>query len=104
MTGQPSTTLHAEPHPLAGRTVVLNETAQDPIDAAVLPGAEYHVLDWADRRFGTPWRTVRYPVMGKYAMRAEFGLLPIDDEVVYGTTVGGGHHLVHASELGEVSS
>jgi hypothetical protein len=99
MPDQPTTTVHPERHPYANRVVLLSNNAQDPLDRKVVPGTDFVVLDWADRCFGSPWRTVRYPVTGAYAVRVELAELPIDDEVVYGR-IGSTYYLVHETELG----
>lgn len=89
---------HAEPHPLAGQIITLSDhTAPD--GRLVKPVAEYVVEDWWDRVAGMSWMDANgNPAAVLYAMRAGFGGLPTDDEVVYGH-IGGYGNLVHVSEL-----
>lgn len=93
--------MHAEQHPLAGRTVALR--AEDPHRGLVVTGVEFRVEDWWDRTHGKSWMdSVGNPAALCYAMRTgpQLSVIPIDDEVVYGK-IGSFGHLVHASELGE---
>lgn len=93
---------HPEAHPLAGRTVVLNDTAKDGL-REVMPGVEFRVEDYWDRVSGGSWMFAEgNPACLKYAMRTGLsgGNIPLDDEVVYGK-IGPFGHLVHVSELGE---
>lgn len=93
---------HPEAHPLAGRTVVLNDTAKDGL-GEVVPGTEFRVEDYWDRVSGGSWMFAEgNPACLKYAMRTGLsgGNIPLDDEVVYGK-IGPFGHLVHVSELGE---
>lgn len=82
--------IHTEDHPLAGRKVRLNDTAEDPYRGILVPGQVFEVENWYDRidpAKPVSWRRVNY-----------LGRLP-DDEVVYGHVDGFGH-IVHVSELG----
>jgi hypothetical protein len=91
---------HAEPHPLAGRTVRIRDGVRDPAQNQVAGGAEYRLEDWWDRVSGGSWMTAQgNPAALHYAMRTAFsGDVPTDDEVVYGK-IGHLGHLVHVSEL-----
>jgi hypothetical protein len=90
--------MHTEAHPLAGRTVRLNDQAQD-ASGPVVPNAEFRVEDWWDRLTGGSWMHVKgNPAAIGYAIRG--GHLPLDDEVVYGK-IGYLGYLVHDSELGD---
>lgn len=92
---------HTESHPLAGATVILNDTAQDPSRNMVVAGVEYRVEDWWDALGVGSWMTADgNPAALQYAMRAGMSGLPNDNEVVYGKIDGLGH-IVHVSELGE---
>ena len=108
--------MHTESHPLANKTVILNETTRPsmpgidkalglmPLDDVVdpNPGVEYWIEDWWDKLTGKSWMDSDYnPAALKYALRGGMGELPIDDDVVYGK-IGSYGHLVHVSELGEV--
>lgn len=84
--------IHAQSHPLAGKTVTVD-----------LGGGlvDYTVEDWWDRVAGISWQVAQYnPSCLKYAIRAGLAGLPANDEVVYGKSAGYGH-LVHDSELGD---
>ena len=96
--------MHTESHPLAGKTVLLSRTAQDPARQILTPGTLYVVEDWWDKLTGKSWTiTENNFACTHYAMRSALVMppLPLDDEVVYGHVAGLGH-LVHASELGGV--
>jgi hypothetical protein len=95
--------LHKEGHPLAGRKVVLNSNvAKDVVQGLVKPGEVYRIEDWADRVYGRSWMDAEGNFAAlHYAMRSAQGL-PLDDEVVYGH-IGALGHIVHVSELGDVS-
>jgi hypothetical protein len=90
-------TPHPDPHPLAGQSVELNDTAKDPVQGAVMPGAEYRIEDWWDRLGGGSWMFAdgNHAAL-HYAVRVASNGLPLDDEVGY---LG---HIVHVSELGPV--
>ena len=97
--------MHAESHPLAGRTVTLNTVIPDgqedaPLNAE-LAGQQYRLEDWWDKITGGSWMDANgNPAALKYAMRAGFAGLPLDNDVVYGK-VGPFGHLIHVSELGD---
>jgi hypothetical protein len=98
--------MHTDPHPLAGKLVLLNSTSADPFQNAVIPAAAYRIEDWWDHLTGKSWTTSSGDIAAMhYAMRARAADLPIDeadiDEVVYGK-IGAFGHLVHVSELGPV--
>lgn len=98
---------HDKPHPLAGKTVLIKETARSvPNMADVagrnLAGQEYVIEDWWDRVAGKSWMDCNgNPACMNYGMRSGFAGLPTDDEVVYGK-IGHFGHLIHVSELGNV--
>lgn len=85
--------IHAQPHPLAGRTVT--------VDLGYGDGSEpFTIEDWWDRVGGGSWMDAAgNPACLKYAMRSAVAGLPLDNEVVYGKAGFG--HLVHDSELGD---
>lgn len=90
--------MHDAPHPQAGRTVTVNYHGVDG-ETRVL---EYTIEDWWDRVNGNPWEL---SVLAgnisaiNYAIRVEStGLLPRDDDVVYGKVAYFGY-LVHATEI-----
>lgn len=93
--------MHTEEHPLAGKTVTLNETAHDGIRGIVEAGEKFAVEDWWDRLTGGSWMFANgNPAALQYAMRSSIDHLPLDDNVVYGK-IGAFGHLVHVSELGD---
>lgn len=88
---------HATTHPLANQTVKLELSATG---AEPSPTPLFRVEDWADRVFGQSWTVMAgNPACLKYAMRSALGVLPLDDEVVYGKDERGLGHLIHVSEL-----
>lgn len=101
--------MHAESHPMAGKTVRLSEKALDPLRGILVPGTEFEVEDWYDYKYGrgggsswqvdSTWTTLHYAqrIAASELVRV---VIPVDDEVVYGHVRGLGH-IVHASELGE---
>ena len=92
-------------HPLAGRTVRLNDKAADPARNVVVPGVIFKVEDYWQNVAGSSWMTVDgNPATLRYAYRAGFTGLQADNEVVYGHHIDGVGDLVHISELGEVQS
>lgn len=94
--------MHDTTHPLAGKTVRLAETAQDPLRGLVVPGAEYRVEGWWDQLTGGSWMFAEGNFAAlHYAQRSGLVGLPLDDEVVYGH-IGDYGHLVHVRELGEL--
>lgn len=93
--------MHAEPHPLAGKTVVLKEGTTDNARGMVVEGKEYEIEDWWDKLTGSSWMDADDNIAAiQYAIRRAYNTftVPIDDEVVYGHINGIGH-LVHVSEL-----
>lgn len=94
--------MHNDSHPLAYKSVKLNEKAKDRL-GEVVEDAVYRIEDWWDKLTGKSWMySDGNPAALKYAMRSGlYAQLPIDDEVVYGK-IGNFGHLVHVSELGEV--
>ena len=91
------------PSAFAGKTVILNSTAKDPVRGIVVEGAEYRVEDWWDLlNSGKSWMFMdnNWACM-HYGMRSGLAGLPTDDEVLYGH-IGAYGHLVHISEIGEV--
>lgn len=98
--------IHQQPHPLAGKTVILNERCIADSRGMVKPGAEYRIEDWFDRLGLGSWMWAQgHPAALIYAMRSVAtpprDSLPIDDDVVYGK-IGAFGHVVHASELGDL--
>lgn len=92
------TTIHNEPHPLAGKTVKLKPSATH-FQVHDFGGSEFRLEDWWDRVSGNPWGLCKgNPACIVYAMRCATNKLPFDNEVVYGK-VGHFGHLVHISEL-----
>lgn len=89
--------IHAEPHPLAGKTVRIKCDLQT--NPVVKAGSLYRVEDWVDRVAGMPWgECIGNPAAIIYAVRSID--LPFDDEVLYGKVDGLGH-LVHVTEIVE---
>jgi hypothetical protein len=92
---------HKEPRPKAGQVVTVKLKGGDPDR---INGQKYRLEDWWDRVTGGSWmNAVGNPAAIKYAMRNGFAGLPLDDEVVYGKVDGLGH-LLHVSELEDVSA
>lgn len=92
--------MHNESHPLAYKTVTLNENAKDPVQGQVVAGAEFMVEDWWDKLTGKSWMFSdgNFAAL-HYAMRDPSNT-PLDDEVVYGK-IGALGHIVHVSMLGD---
>ena len=85
--------IHKEPHPLAGKTVLL--ASKDP----KYDGKQFRVEDWWDRLSDTSWGdSVGNPAALQYAFHAGFHGLPGNDEVVYGK-IGPFGHIVHVEEV-----
>lgn len=96
--GRAAGSVHAEPHPLAGKTVALTFSFDGPGEQV----GTFRVEDYWDRVSGGSWMTaVGNPAALKYAIRTAAASLPMDDEVVYGKDEHGRGHLVHVSELGD---
>lgn len=100
-----SSAIHADPHPLAGQIVTLDSNAADPVRGMVMPGEQFHIEDWWDRVSGKSWMlSHNNPAAVQFAMRTgircgmEDGVIPTDDEVLYGH-IGGIGHLIHVCEL-----
>lgn len=103
--------IHDTDHRFAGKSVKLNELAEDPLRGILIPGTVIEVENWYDRV--DPTRPVSWMdndaqtfTTMHYAQRVmALGAKGIgglaDDEVVYGHVNGLGH-IVHTSELGEV--
>lgn len=93
--------LHAEQHPLAGRWVTLNLAH---LGLEPSPTEWFRVEDWWDRVTGQPWGEMDGNAAAvRHALRAGFGGLPPDNEVVYGKDERGLGHIIHVSELGDVA-
>lgn len=93
--------IHAEASPLAGTTVRIREGVKDPVQGAVVGGAEYRVEDWWDRVGSQPWGMAQdNPACLHYAMRiiSQDPAIPVDGDVLYGK-IGYFGHLVHISEV-----
>jgi len=87
------TSIHKEPHPLAGQTVK--------VKSGKFAGRDYHLEDWWDRLGQGSWKFCDgNPACLDYALRTGFSPdpVPLDDEVVYGK-IGGFGKLIHVSEL-----
>lgn len=82
-----------------GMTVRIRDGVTDPMQGAVVPGAEYRIEGrWADIA-GRSWQVCDgNPACLHYAVRAADNGLPIDDNVLYGK-IGYLGHLVHISEI-----
>lgn len=86
--------MHIQPHPLAGRTVM--------VAAGEFEGQQYRLEDWWDKLTGGSWGDAAgNPAAIDYAIRAALEGMPGDDEVVYGH-IGSFGKLIHVSQLGEV--
>ena len=92
----------AEPVPgtwAPGVTVRIRKGVTDPVQGAVVPGAEYQVEDLWKQVAGKSWMNCDgNPACLQYAMRAVANGLPIDNDVLYGH-IGRFGHLVHISEI-----
>lgn len=87
--------IHKEPHPMAGRVVMLRAKYQGPGGGVI----ECRVEDWFDRVVGRSWRkAVGNAAAVAYAGRSVHAMLPDDDAVLYGKVDGFGV-LVHESEI-----
>lgn len=101
--------IHNEPHPLAGKVVLLSGGEFD--------GREYRIEDWWDRLGQGPWGTCNgNPACLDYALRSgmEIGAAICDksmtreeasklsgsNEVVYGHLTSGLGKLIHVRQLG----
>lgn len=89
--------MHAESHPLAGKTVKIKA------EANVLGGADFRVEDWWDRvSGGKSWMHANgHPACIQFAARTGLSReirVPTDNEVVYGK-IGALGYLVHVCEL-----
>ena len=90
--------IHAEPHPLSGQSVVIRDGVTDRRDM-VVAGAEYRVEDYWDRLTGKSWMySDGNPAAMQYALRTGGQDIPLDDEVLYGK-IGNLGHLVHVTEI-----
>jgi hypothetical protein len=98
---------HSDRHPLAGQTVKLRGGVTDPVQGAVVGGAEFRVEDWWDRIAGKSGTQCDGNIAAMhYGMRTGLagpGAVPLDDEVVYGKIDSLGH-IVHVSEIAEDAS
>jgi len=66
-------------------------------------GTTPEVVDWYDRATGRPWSEsgVEDFRTHRFAFRAAYERLPLDDEVVLVLLRNGGSALLHATKLGE---
>lgn len=80
-----------EPSPHAGKTVKIRD------DVPMLGGEQYRVEDWWINVSAQSWTDSQTPAAFNYAIRTA-GLVPIDNDVLYGK-VGSFGHLVHVSEI-----
>ena len=102
--------MHPEPHPLAGKAVVLNDKVATDPRLKIKPGEVLRVEDWVDRlgekkswKAEHNWATAHYAARQRLSQEGPEGkalTLPADEEVVYGH-IGNLGHCVHALELGE---
>lgn len=93
--------MHSTPHPLTGKTVLLNEHCVPDHRDMVKPGREFEIEGWWDTLTGGSWMTATGNwAATHYAMRSAHGL-PLDNEVVYGK-IGNRGNIIHVSELGDV--
>jgi len=97
---------HSSKHLLAGKTVIIHPRKED-ASSGIVDGAEYELEDYWDTLTGGSWMDAEgNPAALKYAFRAGFGGIEMDDEVVYGKIRSGNFgfgNLIHVSELGEVA-
>lgn len=96
--------MHSEKSPLAGKTVRIKAHVTH-AQVTDFGGSAYRVEDWQDRVMGKSWMFCDgNPACLVYAMRTGMSKhrVPTDDEVLYGK-VGSFGHLLHISEIEEVS-
>ncbi|KQQ31527.1 hypothetical protein ASF53_02170 [Methylobacterium sp. Leaf123] len=86
---------HAAPHPHAGQRVT--------VASGFYAGTTREVVDWYDRVTGRPWSEngVEDARTHRFAFRAAYDRLPLDQEVVLVHFHRGEGALLHATELGE---
>lgn len=86
---------HDSPHPHAGRRVT--------VASGFFTGSTPQVVDWYDRVTGQAWTEsgVEDARTHRFAYRAAYERLPLDEEVVLVHFHCGEGVLLHASELGE---
>ncbi len=91
--------MHSGTHHLAGATVKIKEGVTDPVQGAVVGGAEFRIEDWFDRVLGDSWQNAagNFAAM-HYAYRSAANGVSPDDEVLYGK-IGLFGHGVHVSEI-----
>lgn len=87
--------LHASPHHCAGKRII--------VASGFFAGSTPQVVDWYDRVTGRPWSAsgVEDPRTHRFAFRAAYERLPLDQEVVLVRFPHGEGALLHATELGE---
>lgn len=85
---------HDSPHPHAGRRVT--------VASGSFAGATPEVVDWYDRVTGREWTAngVDDPRTHRFAFRAAYDRLPLDQEVVLCRFHRGSDALLHTTELG----
>ncbi|SOR29811.1 protein of unknown function [Methylorubrum extorquens] len=86
---------HQSAHPHAGRRVT--------VASGFFAGTTPKVVDWYDRVTGRPWSAsgVEDARTHRFAFRAAYERLPLDQEVVLVYFHRGEGALLHATELGE---
>ena len=96
-------------HPLADKVVVLNDRAQDPLRGMIVPGELFEIEDWWENLEGESInlpRPARNFAEKHYVERLKtlnrFTFDQACTDAVYGK-IGAMGHLVHVSELGEVT-
>ncbi|TFZ59346.1 hypothetical protein E4V01_07820 [Methylorubrum sp. Q1] len=86
---------HHSAHPHAGRRVT--------VASGSFAGTTPEVVDWYDRVTGRPWSEsgVEDARTHRFAFRAAYDRLPLDQEVVLVHFHNGDRVLLHATELGD---
>ena len=88
---------HDNPHPQAGCRVI--------VASGFFAGSTPEIVDWYDRVTGRPWSEsgVEDARTHRFAFRAAYERLPLDQEVVLCRFHRGTDALLHATELGEAA-
>lgn len=88
---------HAEPHPQAGKKLV--------IVSGTFKGEEIVVEDWTDRLWGYHWYqgSIENPSIMEATTRSIRGEFPMTPDAFYGK-IGGFGHIVHMQEVEEKKS
>lgn len=89
------------PEVVRDQIVTIAEGVTDPVQGAVVPGAQYRIEGYWDDLTGKSWMfSDGNPAAMHYGFRAGMNSLPTDDNVLYGK-IGNFGHLVHVSEIAE---